>query len=65
MARGRDSRRWEVMRSALLESADELLGCEKNKQPDWFQESAESLGLSYSGGIMLMTDGWLQERKRI
>ena len=35
--------RWEVMRSALLESADELLGCEKSRQPDWFQESADEL----------------------
>ncbi len=43
MARGRDSRRWEVMHSALLESTDELFGCEKNKQPDWFQESVDEL----------------------
>ena len=28
--------RWEVMRSSLLESADELLGYEKSRQPDWF-----------------------------
>ena len=41
MARGRDSgKEMEVMRSALLESADELLGYEKIRQPDWFQESA-------------------------
>ena len=33
--------RWEVMHSALLESADELLGYEKSRQPDWFQESAD------------------------
>ena len=31
------------MRSALLESADELLGYEKSRQPDWFQESADEL----------------------
>ena len=28
--------RWEVMCSALLESADEFLGYEKSRQPDWF-----------------------------
>ena len=36
--------RWEVVRSALLESADELLGYEKSRQPDWFQESVNELG---------------------
>ncbi len=35
--------RWEVRRSAVLESADELLGYEKSRQPDWFQESADEL----------------------
>ena len=65
MARGRDSRRWEVMHSALLESADKLFGCEKKKNQTGSKSQRMSLGLSYSGGIMLMTDGWLQERKRI
>ena len=37
--------RWEVMRSSLLESADELLGYEKSRQPDWFQESEDELRL--------------------
>ena len=55
--------RWEVMRSALLASANELLGYERNRQPDWSQRM--SLGLSYGGGIMHMTDGRLQERKSI
>ena len=35
--------RWEVMCSASLESADELLGYEKSRQPDWFHESADEL----------------------
>ena len=35
--------RWEVMRSSLLESADELLGYEKSRLPDWFLESADGL----------------------
>ena len=35
--------RWKVMHSALLESADELLGYETSRQPDWFQESADEL----------------------
>ena len=35
--------RWEVLRSAMLESADELLGYETSRQPDWFQESADQL----------------------
>ena len=35
--------RWEVMHSAILESADELLGYEKSRQPDWFQESVDEL----------------------
>ena len=31
------------MRSSLIESADELLGYERSRQPDWFQESAHEL----------------------
>ena len=54
--------RWEVMGSALLESADELLSYEKSRQPDWLQESADEL--MPHRGITLMTDSWLQERKR-
>ena len=40
---GTVEKRWEVMRSSLLESADELLGYEKSRQPDLFQESADEL----------------------
>ena len=36
---------WEVMYSSLLESADELFGYEKSRQPDLFQESANELRL--------------------
>ena len=56
--------RWEVMHSALLESADELLGYGKRDNQISSKSQWMSLGLSYSGGIMLMIDGWLQERKR-
>ena len=28
---------------SFLESADELLGYDKSRQPDWFQESADEL----------------------
>ena len=53
------------MRSALLESTDELLVLRKADNQIGSKSQWMNLGLSYSRGIMLMTDDWLQERKSI
>ena len=34
-------KKWKVMKSALVESATEILGKAKGSQPDWFRESEE------------------------
>ena len=41
--KGTVEEKWGAMRSALTTSADELLGCTKNRQPDWFHESMDEL----------------------
>ena len=33
--------KWQALRYALVESADEVLGRYKGKHPDWFLESAD------------------------
>jgi len=35
--------KWQALCSTLVESADEVLGCCKGKQSDWFLESADVL----------------------
>ena len=37
--------KWEVLQSALLESAETVLGTENRHQPDWFRDSATVLEL--------------------
>ena len=56
--------RWEVMHSAMNQWMSCLVMRKTNNQTD-SKSQRISLGLSYSGGIKHMTDGWLQERKRI
>ena len=33
--------KWKVMKSALVETATEILGKVRGSQPDWFRESEE------------------------
>ena len=41
---GTAEEKWKKIRSAILETSEELLGVvQKNKQPDWFQESEDEL----------------------
>ena len=35
--------KWQVLQSALLESAETVLGTETRHQPDWFRDSATVL----------------------
>ena len=37
------SRKWEIIRDSLTESAATILGYERRRQPDWFQESISTL----------------------
>ena len=57
--------RWEVMRSAFLESAMSCLVMRQADNQTGSRSQQMSSGLSYNGEIMHMTGGWLQERKRI
>ena len=50
--------KWSVVRSALVESGEEVLGHAKRQHPDWFRDSAEVLGPLFQRRNLLYTK-WL------
>ena len=50
-------KKWRVMRAAMVDTAGQILGKVKKRQPDWFQDSEEHLRPTFWPGTAHIRNG--------